>query len=301
MLTPAGVRVYRLYLIGSAWRLAPTVRTEYSGLILPSGREEEVANAILETVAKLRWDELICSDVVLADLAWLKPERWPVPQKPRFITRMVDQGIRVQTDGAFDNWLKRLGKNTRLKAYNRRGYLRDHGQLDFTAFEEGGHGAFLQTLNDFHVVRWGKPVFDEDAVRFHQLFIERLHLCEGRAELTSLSFNGECVSVLYDVVVGRWRVNLQAGFVENFDSKVALGSLHLGFAIEAAFSDGAVDFYDLLAGAGKNHFYKSHFQGDSVDFYTFQLVRSPLIGFLYSLQSVAPAPVSRLLNRRIGL
>jgi hypothetical protein len=96
-------------------------------------------------------------------------------------------------------------------------------------------------------------------------------------------------------------VNLQAGFVENFDSKVALGSLHLGYAIEAAFNEGSVDFYDLLAGAGKNHFYKSHFQGDSVDFYTFQLVRSPLIGFLYSLQRVAPAPVSRLLNRRIGL
>lgn len=301
MLTPAGVRVYRLYLIGSAWRLAPTVRTEYCGVVLPLGREDEVNDAILNAVAKLEWDEFICSDVVEPDVHRLSAARWPTATRPRFIGRMIDRGVRIEAQGAFDDWLKRLGKNTRLKAYNRRSYLNELGKLTFGAHDRAVHGDFLERLNDFHVVRWGKPVFDEDALRFHRLFIERLPLGGGRAELTTLHFNGECVSVLYDVVVGRWRVNLQAGFIENFDTKVALGLLHLGYAIESAFKEGGVEFYDLLAGGGKKHFYKSHFQGESVEFSTFQLVRNPVIGFLYWLQGAAPGPVARLFNRRIGL
>ncbi|TGN41530.1 GNAT family N-acetyltransferase [Marinobacter confluentis] len=301
ILTPTGFRVYRLYLVGSAWRLAPTVRTEYCGFILPAGRENEVNEAILTAVAKLEWDELICSDVAEGDVSGFAPDRWPLEGQARMIPRTKDRGVRISVQGAFDDWLKQLGKNTRLKAYNRRTYLRERGNLKFCPHQAETDGDFFDCLNQFHVMRWGVPVFDENALRFHRLFIERLSECGGRAELTTLRYDGDCVSVLYDVVVGGWRLNLQAGFVEDFDSKVALGSLHLGFAVEAAFSDDAVEFYDLLAGSGKNHFYKSHFQGDVVDFETFQVVRNPVIGFLYWLQGVTPAPVSRMFNRRIGL
>ena len=278
-----------------------TERTEYCGLVLPVGRETEVNDAILSAVSEVEWDEFICSDVALSDFPWLLPERWPSATKPRVIKRMADKGVRVKTEGTFEEWLMRLGKNTRLKAYNRRTYVNELGELVFSAHDVAGSGDFLRRLNEFHVVRWGKPVFDEDAIRFHQLFIERLPRGNGRAELTTLHFNGDCVSVLYDVVVGRWRVNLQAGFIQDFDSKVALGLLHLGFAIESAFRDSAVSFYDLLAGAGKNHFYKSHFQGELIEFSTFQMVRNPLIGFLYWIEGVAPRPVSRFFNRKIRL
>jgi hypothetical protein len=96
-------------------------------------------------------------------------------------------------------------------------------------------------------------------------------------------------------------MNLQAGFIDDFDNKVSLGSLHLGFAAEAAFRDESVDFYDLLAGSGKTHFYKSHFHGEPIEFSTFQVVRNPVLGLLYRLEAVSPGPVLRLINRRIGL
>jgi len=301
MLTPAGVRVYRLYLIGSGWRLAPTVRTEYGGLILPKGRESEVNDAILGAVSKLWWDELICSDLADRDVQGFSPESWPGATKPRFIERMVDSGVRIPTGGSFEGWLQCLGKNTRLKAYNRRAYLRERGELAFSLYEAINSSDFLRRLNDFHLERWGKPAFDEDAVRFHQLFIERLPLGNGRAELTALHFDGECVSVLYDVVVGSWRVNLQSGFFEDFDQKVALGSLHIGFAVESAFREEGIQFYDLLAGAGKKHFYKSHFHGEAVHFSTFQVVRSPLLKALYRIQAASPLFMARGLSRRVGL
>jgi hypothetical protein len=301
ILTAAGIRVYRLCLIGSTWRLAPTVRTEYCGLILPEGWEKEINEAILGFVGRLNWDEFVCTDATEDGMDQFLPQRWSSTKRLRLISRAIDNGIRINTQGSFDDWLGRLGKNTRLKAYNRRTYLNELGELTFGPHESGVDGDFFDCLNNFHRDRWGKPVFDRDAVRFHRLVLERLPLCGGRAELTALRYNGQCVSVLHDVVVGRWRLNLQAGFVEDFDSKVSLGSLHLGFAVESAFREQAVDFYDFLAGSGKTHFYKAHFQGEPVEFSTFQVVRSPLMGLLYRLQSASPAPLSRLFNRRIGL
>ena len=301
ILTSPGFRVYRLYLIGSGWRLAPTVRTEYCGLILPRGREIEANNAILQFVGELQWDEMICSDVAGGDAAQFKPDHWLSDHPPQFIPRTNDLGIRIAAGGSFEEWLKSLGKNTRLKAYNRRTYLSERGELNFGPHQSDTDGEFFDCLNGFHLARWGKPAFDADALRFHRLLLSRLPLTNGRAELTALRYNGQCVSVLYDVVVDGWRMNLQAGFIENFDSKVSLGSLHLGFAVEAAFRDETVNFYDLLAGSGKTHFYKSHFQGESIEFSTFQVVKSPVLAFLYRLQAISPEPVQRLFNRRIGL
>jgi GNAT acetyltransferase-like protein len=301
ILTAVGIRVCRLCLIGSAWRLAPTVRTEYCGMILPTGQENQVNEAILGFVGRLGWDEFVCTDAADGGMDQFLPHRWSSKKGLKLISRANDTGIRVDTQGSFDEWLSRLGKNTRLKAYNRRTYLTERGTLTFGPHEPSVDGDFFDCLNDFHRARWGKPVFDRDAVRFHRLFVERLPLCGGRAELTALRYNGQCVSVLHDVVVGRFRFNLQAGFAKDFDSKVSLGSLHLGFAVEAAFREKAVDFYDFLAGSGKTHFYKSHFQGEPVEFSTFQVVRSPMMALLYRLQSASPAPLSRLFNRRIGL
>lgn len=301
ILTRLGARVYRLYLIGSAWRLAPTVRTEYCGLVLPRGEELSVNHAILGYVSRLHWDELVCSDVVLENLGQFAPSGFKCSAPLKWITRGDDIGVRIDTSGSFDGWLEKLGKNTRLKAYNRRGYLRGRGDLCFGLHDSQSDGDFFDCLNQFHQKRWGKAVFDEDALRFHRLFLERLPLCGGHGELTSLRFNGECVSVLYDVVVANWRINLQSGYVEDFDTKVSLGSLHLGFATEAAFQAEGVGFYDLLAGSGKTHFYKSRFQGEVVKFLTFQVVRSRILNGLYRLQAVSPQAVSRLFNKRSGL
>ena len=301
ILTSLGFKVYRLYLIGSAWRLAPTVRTEYCGLVLPRGREKEVNNAILQFVVELQWDELICTDLAGGDTDQFAPDNWFSRHSLRLIPRTNDLGIRIDAGNSFEEWLKSLGKNTRLKAYNRRNYLSNRGDLNFEPHQPDIDGDFFDCLNEFHQTRWGRPVFDGDALRFHNLLLSRLPLGGGHPELTVLKYNGQRVSVLYDVVVDGWRMNLQAGFMEDFDSKVSLGSLHLGFAIEAAFNNESVQFYDLLAGAGKAHFYKSHFKGESVEFCTFQVVKSPFLAFLYKIQSVSPGPIKRLFNRRIGL
>ena len=149
--------------------------------------------------------------------------------------------------------------------------------------------------------RWGKPAFDREALRFHRLLLQRLHLCEGEPAMSLIFYNQRCVSVLYDLVVRGCRYNLQAGYEEDFDTKVSLGYLHLGFAIEATFNHETTSAYDLLAGNGKKQFYKSPFHGEPVHFSTFQVVRSPLLKALYRIQASSPPFIARAFARRMGL
>ena len=301
LVMPGGVRVARLYMIGNAWRLAPTVRTEYCAIIARRGSEQAVTAALVPALEQLKWDEMISTDVPVDQLESLKVGRFYDQRGYRMIHRTEDVGIRINTTGRFDDWLAGLGKNTRLKAYNRRSYLKKQGELDFLDHEEGRDGDFFGRLNAFHMKRWGKPAFDREALRFHRLLLQRLHLCEGEPAMSLILYNEHCLSVLYDVVVRGCRYNLQAGYEEDFDPKVSLGYLHLGHAIEAAFSDGATSAYDLLAGNGKNQFYKSHFHGEAVHFSTFQVVRRPLLKALYRIQAASPLFMARGLSRRVGL
>ncbi len=301
LVTPAGVRVARLYILGNAWRLAPTVRTEYCGIIARRGYESGVRAVLFPTLEKLVWDELICSDVPQDQVENLKTGGFDSQRGYRVIHRTDDTAIRIDTDGCFDGWLAGLGKHTRLKAYNRRSYLSKQGELVFLEHDEGRDGDFFERLNAFHRNRWGKPAFDREALRFHRLLLQRLHLCGGEPAMSLILYNGRCVSVLYDLVVRGCRYNLQAGYEEDFDTKVSLGYLHLGFAIEAAFSHGTTNTYDLLAGTGKKQFYKSHFHGESIQFSTFQIVRSPLLKALYRIQAASPPFVARAFSRRVGL
>jgi hypothetical protein len=78
--------------------------------------------------------------------------------------------------------------------------------------------------------------------------------------------------------------NIQAGYEEDFHKKVALGTLHLGYAIETAFKDPSVGFFDLLAGEGKKTDYKSHLATDRTSLTTLMVVRSPLFRLLYRMK-----------------
>lgn len=301
LVTAGGVRVSRLYLLGNAWRLAPTVRTEYCGMIARRGYEEDIGNLLVSALEQLRWDELVCTDVPKEQLGYFTQAGFFEQRGYRVIQRTTDVGICVDTTGQFKNWLGKLGKNTRLKAYNRRTYLQKQGELVCGAHDEERDGDFFGLLNAFHLRRWGKPAFEQEAMRFHRLLLQRLPLCGGEPALSVVRYEGHCVSVLYDVVVGGCRFNLQAGYDEAFDPKVSLGYLHLGFAIEEAFGDRKTGTYDLLAGTGKKQFYKSHFHGKTVNFSTFQVVRGPFLKLLYVIQAASPPFLAKALNRRVGL
>lgn len=291
--TPVGWQLRRLHVIGNAWKLGPTVRTEYVGYICDSQYKREALEALSVYLKGEAWDELI-----LADASENEAADWDHALEDQMSVtchvRSEAEGIAIDTTGTHEEWLASLGKNTRLKAYNRRSLF--EGQLDgeFRAWENPD--AFLELLNDFHVARWGKPCFDQDAVRFHQLLLGRLTVNQ-RAQLSILQSGEKILSVLYDIRAGDRIYNLQAGFLEAFHPKISVGTLHLGYSIEAAFRDIDIARYDLLAGSGKNTFYKSHFKGQTVRFTTVEYVRSSVLKMAYGVRGYLPQGLVSSVNR----
>ncbi len=293
---PVGIRVRRLHLVGNAWHVAATVRTEYCGLIVRKEYSNSACRAMLDFIGRFKWDEWVICDSLDSELEKIERTIENVGFKASKVVRSNDNGVKIDTTGSFSEWLDKLGKNTRLKVFNRRRYLQGLGKLEIFPHSQIDFDEFLKQLNSFHVIRWGRPAFDELAVKFHRRLSCRLGSIGGRAECSMLFFKDECVSVLYDLVVDGQRFNLQSGYIENFDRKVSLGYLHLGLAIEKTFSDSGVFCYDLLAGAGKNQFYKSHFHGEGVRFNTMQWVRNPLLRYIYGVQGALPNGLRRSIN-----
>lgn len=291
---PLAGHVVELHLIGNAWRIAPTVRTEYLDLIVDREERDEVVRALANALADQRWDLIVYCDhaplVVPSDLQMLARML-----SLKHLPRSPDYGVRIETAGDFSQWQARLGRNTRLKAYNRRRYLHKTG-TSMAVVPEADAERALGILNDFHLRRWGKPCFEHESLAFHRRLLRRLG--SGHAGwVTSLRLNGKVRSLLYDLRAGDTVYNLQAGFDEEYDPKVSVGTLHLGFAIESAFADRSVRFYDLLAGAGKKSFYKRRFRGVEVRFDGGVFLRTRWVKLAGSIYDVLPRRLSRGLGQ----
>ncbi|MCK8516779.1 GNAT family N-acetyltransferase [Methylonatrum kenyense] len=283
-----------LHFIGNAWNISPTVRTEYIDLIAEHGLRDDVTRAVEQHLANaVHWDVLVVCDHVGRD---------PLPglaaaKGTSRLVRKTDDGWSVATDGCFADWLQSLGSSTRLKVYNRRRYLAAGSTLCFRC--EPDFRKALAQLNAFHQKRWGKPCFSGESLDFHRRLLSRLDRPEA-IRFTVLEIDGVVRSVLYDLRLAGRTYNLQAGFDEGFDPKVSLGTLHLGYAIEEAFSAPAVRAYDLLAGTGKNTDYKRHFHGHCVRFVTFQLVRKPTLRLVYGVYGMMPDSLRHQARRWFG-
>ena len=299
--TPVGLRVKRLHVLGNAWRIEPTVRSEYSGFIAKRGEAAAIQSEIFTYLARQSWDELVICDITTDALADWKPLVSRTLGDVQYVPRAADEGVRVNTSGSFEDWLNGLGKNTRLKAFNRRRYLHGLGNIRLeTVRAEADFSSFFVSLNQFHQQRWGKPAFDRAALNFHRRFISRLN-GEMQARCTTLYLDDRCISVLYDIDTGSGRYNLQSGYLESFDPKLSLGTLHLGYAIEEGFKEPSSNFYDLLAGSGKSTHYKSHFNGDGIQFRTMQLVRKSMMRLIYRGQTGLPQRFRQKINQYLKL
>ena len=263
-----------LQFIGTNYRRLSTPRTEYN--CLPTDNPE--------AIFALGWSEAVLSDMpedspgvrILLDLA----------DDCGCLVRRIgeDTAYSIETNGLFSDYLASLGSGTRLRLYNRRSVLEQTGNVTIRNWWPDNLVSFFELLNDFHRDRWGQPCFNETSLAFHQEFLRNIVHEGGRPELSVLCVSGRPVSVLYNVLYRNVAYNLQAGFVENFHKKLALGTLHLGYSIEAAFDKGEVEAFDLLAGGGKNEDYKAKLATVRTPLVSLMLVRSRLFKLLYRIK-----------------
>ena len=92
--------------------------------------------------------------------------------------------------------------------------------------------------------------------------------------LSSLVTHHEVSSLSYNVIAGSVFYNLQSGYVEQFDKKISLGTLHMGWEIERCFLNSDIVAFDFLAGHGKVEDYKRHYRGEKIEFFTIKYFSS---------------------------
>lgn len=248
-------KVKRIELIGNLWRGPATMRTQHLDFIVHRSREEEVVSAFIDYLLdECEWDETALSDLK-ADSSLLRAlQRKTTTRHAYTRCRHSFGSYYIDTTGSFTDYLAGRGKNTRLHMYNRRKNIERLGRVEIRQ-HRGDHEEFFAKLNRLHALRWGREAFTGPRLDFNRQVAALLDK-EGKTNFSELSLDGKPLSILYNYRVAGEEYYIQGGFEEQFDKKVALGFLHLGYAIEDAFADPTIRRFNLLPGGGRSTLYK---------------------------------------------
>jgi hypothetical protein len=276
------IPVKRLEILGSRYLGISGIRSEYLGTIVKRGLEIEVNTLISRKIIdNLDWDELILSDLVKGSYIHQLIIEDAKNNNLRIRKVVSDDCYSVNTTGSFTDYLKTLGKNTRLKLFNRRKALAEHGDVSLEYVDLRSCDDIFQRLNEFHLVRYGKPQFSESNTIILRKVIDSLPESAHLRCSSLLKIDNRPVSSILNVFLDGKMYNIQLGFLEGLDKRISLGTLHLGYAIEMAFESAQITSFDLLAGQGKISNYKSHLARKHATLETVQLLRKPILRLMY--------------------
>jgi len=272
--------VQRIEFLGCCCGQPSGLLSEYLDFILHRDHRQAALQQLLDALDHQgSWQELLLHNVPSESPL---SEALPGIGKRRELDRQ--SAYPIDTRGHFGDYLASLGRNTRLKLYNRRKLLDSLGPVELRPVDEDGIDELIDRLNDFDRLRFGHESTMNAATRSQ---LKRLQACMPELSIgrhsSLLCLDGEPISVVINFSLGRTIYNMQLGYRERFHKKISLGTLHLGYALEAAFEDPGIDCFDLLLGGGKNSDYKRHLSPDRREAASWQVMRSPLLKTLFAI------------------
>lgn len=263
------IPIKTLVLAGNGYGNISTPRAEYNNLTSLIDAVGDIAS-LSKTLSRISCDQFAVTDIDSNSSA--KTNMIELCEADNYYLRTLKTELAYSiVAGNLSDFLSCLGSNTRSAYFNRRTRLAEQGEIEFINYEYSRAATFFQLLNQFHMLRWGTPCYSQQSLQFMSVLTERVHYAGGSPLLQAMLVNGEIVSVLFDIEWKGVRYNLQSGYKENRFSKIALGSIHFGYAIESAINKGLV--YDFMAGVGKYSNYKQHIANTIINLQSFMLVK----------------------------
>lgn len=225
------------------------------------------------------WQELVVGLTAVGHL-WREALAALEPSKAHYI-RELDRSVSYQANlsAGFEAYLKELGQSARRSVWNLRSRLASHGRISVQRLDATEIDSGFDDLNRLHQLRWLKPAFTGKRLAFHRELAREL-IGVGELALSRIVVGRRVVSVLYDIRKGLNQYNIKMAFDPSFSSRLSLGLIHLGYAMEDAASHG-VTMYDFLAGPGQKNDYKRHLSQGRRELSSVQMVRGPLLPRLY--------------------
>ena len=271
---------HSVQVIGLSWRDSEPLISEYLDVIAAPQDLGAVRHACLRLLLdEPAWTELVIG-YSAAGQQWRDAFARLAPARGHYV-RELDRSVSYQADLAqgFGPYLRDLGQSTRRSLWNLRRRLTDQGavSLEFVAAGEIDRG--FSDLNRLHQLRWKRPAFTGKRLAFHRSLASRL-ATHAELALSRLRVGANVVSVLYDIRKGARQYNIKMGFDPAFSSRVSLGLIHLGYAMEDA-ADRGVAIYDFLAGPGRTSDYKRHLSQSRRALSCVQMLRGRVLPALY--------------------
>ena len=276
------VPVKRLQLIGSRYTGSSGIRSEYLGTIVKKGLEISVNETISRAIASNKnWDEIVFSDLVKGSYFYDTINDLAANSRLRKRKLGSDDCYTINTEGSLEEYLATLGKNTRLKLYNRRKALSEHGEVSLKYVDLRESDDIFRCINEFHLERYRKPAFSEINIAVLRKVIDSMPESASFKCSSLMTVDKKPVSAIVNAFLNGKIYNIQLGFLEGLDKRISLGTLHLGYAIEMAFESPEIVSFDLLAGEGKRSNYKARLASYHATLESIQILRKPIIRLMY--------------------
>lgn len=267
-----------LALAGTGYSKLSTPRAEYNNLdslISAAGG----IKALGHELKKLQWDQFSLADIS-HDFGYMDDIHQLASSNNWYCCTEKTELAYSVSSTCVNSYMASLGSNTRSVYFNRRHRLAKIGEIELINFGYEKACDFFEILNQFHIPRWGRPCYSAESIKFMCGLVERVYFGGGVPILQVMTVDGEVVSVIYDIEWDGVRYNLQSGYKEGRFPKIALGSIHFGYAIEEAIQKKQV--YDFMAGTGKNNNYKKSIANCEMSLSSFTLNRG-ITKYLYKI------------------
>lgn len=267
--------------MGVAWRdPAPLISEYLDVLAAPEYRDAVRLECLRRLLDQADWNELVVGFTPAGE-EWRDAFARAAPGNGHY-ARVTDRSVSYHADlsQGFAPYLRDLGQSSRRSVWNLRRRLSDEfgeTRLEFVA--SGEIDAAFDDLNRLHHLRWNRPAFPGERLDFHKSFASGL-AARGELVFTRLRVAGNVVSVLYDIRKGARQYNMKMGFDPHFTTRLSLGLVHFGYALEAAAERG-VAVYDFLAGPGQHFDFKRNLGQLRCDLSSVHMVRGWCLSTLY--------------------
>lgn len=280
-----GIGTRQLQIMGCSWSGPNTFRSEYLDFIVSKAFDRPVRAALLDYIFRqLKWDEFVLGDTPHESLTTRMIEEC-YGHEVYLRNTHRDYSVRVPVEIEASEYLGRLSGNLRRNAFNMYEQLEkefDCKEIVYNSVEQCRFD-IVETLNNLHQPRWGKPCFQGLSRVFHNAIIEQFSH-NNHILINTLEVEGKPISLAYNLLHDRAIYNIQLGFsVDQRFARYSLGLLQLGRSILVALNSKRWAQFDMLAGLGKQEYYKSRFGGHHYHIETKQYLRASWLVFLYKV------------------
>ncbi|WP_281560872.1 GNAT family N-acetyltransferase [Thalassomonas sp. RHCl1] len=247
--------IRQLQFIGCSYDIHDAVRSDNLDFIVHRQAEISAIDQVLHrAINSLSWHTCLIQSASRSSHVFRLLRALKTSKRLELLSRTTNYIVDFSED--FHSFSKKLKKKVRQKTLLHRRFIAEQLELKTVGFQETD--AFIEQLNRLKLSRWNKKVYENQRLKFQQMFTG---LCSQSQEISLLSsmmvMDDQVQSAFFGFACDNQGYFLQYAFDPDYNSKLSLGFLHLGYVIEQGYSQGLTQL-QLLPGGGQSDPYKQY-------------------------------------------